>query len=100
MTVPEKGISRRCAEFVTSLDHSDLGRETVSVTKKCIVDWLGCVLGGASTPAAGIIKGVVDEMGGREQATMAGYFSKTSVLQAAWAVRGKRSSRPSWPVTT
>ncbi|HPK42850.1 MAG TPA: MmgE/PrpD family protein [Synergistales bacterium] len=83
MTVPEKGISRRCAEFVTSLDHSDLGRETVSVTKKCIVDWLGCVLGGASTPAAGIIKGVVNEMGGREQATMAGDFSKTSVLQAA-----------------
>lgn len=83
MGVPEKAISRRCAEFVTSLNYSDLDLETVSVTKKCIVDWLGCVLGGASTPAAEIIKGVVDEMGGKEQATMAGNFSRASVLQAA-----------------
>ena len=76
-------ISRKCAGFVTSLDFSDLNRETVSVTKKCIFDWLGCVLGGASTQAAGIIQGVVDEMGGREQATILGNFSRTSILHAA-----------------
>ncbi len=79
----EKGISRKCAGFVTSLSFSDLAPDTVSVTKKCIVDWLGCVLGGASTPAARIIQDVADEMGGKEQATVIGDFSRNSVLHAA-----------------
>ncbi len=78
-----KGISRKCADFVTSLSFSDLAPETVSVTKKCIVDWLGCVLGGASTPAARIIQNVTDNMGGKKQATVIGDFSRTSVLHAA-----------------
>ncbi len=79
----EKSISGKCASFVTSLNFSDLNQKTVFVTKKCIVDWLGCVLGGASTQAAEIIQGVVDEMGGREQSTIIGNFSRTSVLHAA-----------------
>ncbi len=85
MSALEKDISRKCAAFVTSFCFSDLDRETVSVTKKCIVDWLGCVLGGSSTEAAGIMKAVVDEMGGKEQATVIGDFSRTTVLQAAMA---------------
>ena len=83
MSALEKGISRRCADFVSSLSFSDLGPDTVSVTKKCIVDWLGCVLGGASTPAARIMQDVADEMGGKEQATVIGDFSRNTVLHAA-----------------
>lgn len=78
-----KDISRRCAEFIPSVSFSDLDSGTVSVTRKCIVDWLGCVLGGSSTPAAGIIGSIVEEMGGRSQSTRIGDFTKGTVLQAA-----------------
>ncbi|MBN1333295.1 MAG: MmgE/PrpD family protein [Synergistales bacterium] len=79
----EKGISRQCADFVTSVSFPELGLETVSVAKKCIIDWLGCVLGGSSTSAARIIGDLVDEMGGKPQSTLVGDFKKTTALQAS-----------------
>lgn len=83
MGVTKKGISERCADFTASLSFSDLDAETLAVAKKCIIDWMGCVLGGASTPAASIMAGVVEDMGGKEQATIIGDFGRSTVLHAA-----------------
>jgi 2-methylcitrate dehydratase PrpD len=83
MSSVSKGISRQCADFVKGLSFADLDRDTVSVTKKCIIDWLGCVLGGSSTPAAGIIESVVSDMGGKKQATLIGDFERATALQAS-----------------
>ncbi len=83
MSSNEKAISKRCAEFIPSVSFSDLDNETVSVTKKCIIDWLGCVLGGSSTPASRIISSIVEDMGGKSQSTFIGDFNKGTVLQAA-----------------
>lgn len=83
MIVNEKDISRRCAEFIPSVSFSNLDEETVAVTKKCIIDWMGCVLGGSSTPAASIIAGIVEDMGGKPQSTCIGGFCKASILQTA-----------------
>jgi 2-methylcitrate dehydratase PrpD len=83
MDTTRKGISARCADFVSSLSFSDLDAETLAVAKKCIIDWVGCVLGGSSTPAASIMAGVVEDMGGKEQATLIGDFRKSTVLHAA-----------------
>jgi len=79
----EKGISRQCADFVTSVSFPELDLETVSVAKKCIIDWLGCVLGGSSTSAARIIGDIVQEMGGKPQSTLIGDFNKATCLQAS-----------------
>ena len=79
----EKNISRQCANFITTVSFKDLDPETVSVAKKCLVDWLGCVLGGSSTPAAGIIGDIVQEMGGNPQSTLIGSFNKATCLQAS-----------------
>jgi 2-methylcitrate dehydratase PrpD len=78
-----KGISRQCADFVSFLSFSDLDQKTVTIAKKCIIDWLGCVLGGSSTPAASIIESLVADMGGKSQATFIGSFNKGTTLQAA-----------------
>ena len=78
-----KGISRRCAEFITDVSFSDFDSSTISTAKKCIIDWLGCVIGGSSMPAARLIAAVVDEMGGKPQATCIGDFKKATVLQSA-----------------
>lgn len=83
MSIIEKGVSRRCADFVTSVSFSKLDQETVSVAKKCIIDWLGCVLGGSSTRASSIIADLVDDMGGKEQSTIIGNFTKSTTLNAA-----------------
>lgn len=78
-----KGISRQCADFVSFLSFSDLDQKTVAIAKKCIIDWLGCVLGGSSTPAASIIESLMADMGGKSQATFIGSFNKGTTLQAA-----------------
>lgn len=83
MAENEKGISRQCAEYIVGLRYEDLGKETVSSAKRCVLDWLGCVLAGSTTPAAFMIEDFVEEMGGNPHASMVGSFRKTSVLQAA-----------------
>lgn len=85
MSITEKGISRRCADFVTSVSFSNLDQGTVSVAKKCIIDWLGCVLGGSSTRASSIIVDLVDDLGGKEQSTIIGNFTKNTTLNTAMA---------------
>lgn len=83
MVTIESAISKHCANFVASLTFSDLDEETIFAAKKCIIDWMGCTLGGSSTSAALIIESIVEDMGGKEQATLIGNFSKSSVLQAS-----------------
>jgi 2-methylcitrate dehydratase PrpD len=83
MVESEKGISRQCADFIAHLKYEDLDERTVQSARKYLLDWLGCVLAGSTTPAASMIGGLVEEMGGNPHSTLVGSFRKSSVLQAA-----------------
>ncbi len=83
MVENEKGLSSQCAEYIVNLRYEDLGGDTVSSAKRYVLDWLGCVLAGSATPAASMIGGLAEEMGGNPHSTMIGSFRKSSVLQSA-----------------
>ncbi|RRD64492.1 MmgE/PrpD family protein [Fretibacterium sp. OH1220_COT-178] len=83
MTTISDGISRQCARFIQNLSFGNLDQETLSIVKKCIIDWMGCAIGGSSTSAAQIVESLVMDMGGKPQATLLGNFNKTTILQAA-----------------
>jgi len=83
MVESEKGISRQCADFIARLKYEDLDERTVQSARRYLLDWLGCVLAGSMTPAASMIGGLVEEMGGNPHSTLIGSFRKSSVLQAA-----------------
>lgn len=78
-----KNITESCAGFINGLKYEDIDQNTVEFTKKCIIDWMGCVLSGSSTEAGGIIHEFVYEQGGPPVATMIGEFKKTTNLNAA-----------------
>jgi len=78
-------ITYKCADFVYNLQHEDLEDATIDMTKKCIIDWMGCVIGGSSTAAGDIIQQFIEEVGGRDVATVFGTFYKTDILNAAMA---------------
>lgn len=78
-------ITQKCADFVYNLQYEDLEDETINMTKKCVIDWMGCVIGGSSTAAGDIIQQFTEEVGGKNVATVFGIFSKTDPLNAAMA---------------
>ncbi|NPV44272.1 MAG: MmgE/PrpD family protein [Firmicutes bacterium] len=78
-----ESITRLSAEFIEGLSYEGLDSGTVEFTKRCIIDWMGCVIGGSSTEQARIIHLFVKELGGNPTSTMIGEFHKTSSLNAA-----------------
>lgn len=76
-------ITKKCAAFIYDLKYEDIDSKTVEFTKKCLIDWMGCVLGGASQKPAAIIHKFADGIGGEPTSTMIGEFKKTTILNAA-----------------
>lgn len=70
-------------EFVSQIRFEDLPPEVIEAGKKCFVDWLGVALGGMKEPAVQILINLVQEVGGKEQASVLGYGMKADVLNAA-----------------
>ncbi|QSQ09020.1 hypothetical protein H0A61_01377 [Koleobacter methoxysyntrophicus] len=50
-----ESITRLSAEFIDGLSYEDLDSGTIEFTKRFIIDWMGCVIGGSSTKQAQII---------------------------------------------
>ena len=69
--------------FVKNTDFKDLPEEVVEQSKNCLLDWLGVALGGSTQSLSSILYEFIDEVGGKEQATILGKGNKTSLLNAA-----------------
>lgn len=79
----QDNITQKCAAMIYGLKYEDLDDKTIDHAKKCIIDWLGCVLGGASTKPAKIIHKFINELGGRQTSSIIGEFQKTNIINAA-----------------
>ena len=79
-----KNITQELANFVPSLTFGDLPDSVVKVTKRTLLDSVGCGLGGYATDRAKIVLGHIDELGGNPQASIIG-DGKTSWALAAFA---------------
>lgn len=78
-------ISEKCAGFITGLCYENLPNSVREMAKYCLLDFLGCTLGGSGTPEGQIIKEFVQENKDAAQATVIGDWKKNSVLNAALA---------------
>jgi 2-methylcitrate dehydratase PrpD len=78
------GITRTIAEFATKLTYEDLPANVVEKVKVILLDSIGCALGGYVVDRSRIALELVEELGGKPQATIIGN-GKTSYTLAAFA---------------
>ena len=72
------------SNFILDSSIKDFPAAVIETAKKCLLDWIGVTLSGARDPSVRILIDLIEEMGGRRQATILGYGMKTSVLNAAF----------------
>ncbi len=62
----------------------DIDTETVENTRTRIFDIIGCTLGGAPLPDIGALVRLVEDWGGKKEATIIGYGTRVPVQEAAF----------------
>ena len=77
------GLTRKLAEFVSSLRYEDLPPEVISEVKFCVLDWFGVALSGSKEPLVDILLQVLMAEGGNTLASIVGRSEKVSLQQAA-----------------
>lgn len=78
-------LTKELAEFVRDTNYKDLPSEVIEKGKLCLIDCLGCALGGMEDEATKLTLDYVRELGGKEQASVIGTEIKTDVTHAAFA---------------
>lgn len=73
------------SHFIANSTMQDFPEEVVDASKKCLLDWIGVTLGGMKDPSVRLLVHFIEEMGGRRQASILGYGTKTNLLYAALA---------------
>ena len=71
------------SRFITDSTMHDFPEEVIDAAKKSFLDWIGVTLGGMNDPSVGLLVQFIEEMGGRRQASILGYGTKTNLLYAA-----------------
>lgn len=76
--------TRKLAKFTANLKYENLSEKTIEMSKKCILDWLGCAIRGSREKPIVIIRKFFMDVGGKPFATVFdGGKNKTSALHAA-----------------
>jgi len=76
-------IAEQLSEYILNTSYADIPDDVKRYTKLCLFDWLGVTLGALNEEIAPILIACVEEMGGKNQATIIGKGIKTNVLFAA-----------------
>src|SRR5919198_1007969 len=71
------------AAFAAEMRYEDLPAEVPHQTKRCLLDYLGLVIGASDEPAVCYALATVEELGGSPQARVLGTAVRTSAPQAA-----------------
>ena len=78
-------VTKKLVNFIVETTYDDLPTEVIEHAKVCILDWIGAAVAGSLEPPSKIIASMIEEMGGREEATVIGMGFKTSCVNAALA---------------
>ena len=76
--------SSRLAEFVTCLSFEDIPVPVVEKAKATVLDTIGCALAGFGSQATKAALRVIEQIGGRGEASIIGINEKTSTVNAAF----------------
>jgi 2-methylcitrate dehydratase len=78
----QSSVAHQFARYALGLDYTLLPKEVVHEAKRCLLDALGCAIGALDAPGCAACEGVVQELGGSEEATVFGSGLRTNVLGA------------------
>lgn len=81
--IEEGFIAREFAEYVVFLDFSDLPADVIQYAKLCLLDSVGCTMGGITTNAGKILVDTFKRLGGNFESTLFGDGAKLSCVAAA-----------------
>ena len=76
-------VSRILSRYATGLRYEDLSPEVIRYGKHLLLDTIGVALGGYASEPSRITRSVVNELGGRPEATIIGSGEKSSASLAA-----------------
>lgn len=76
-------LSKACINFASAFKLEDAPAATKEHVKKCLLDWLGCAIRGATMPQASCVKTYVAAMGGSPNATVISGPTLNSAFHAA-----------------
>ena len=80
-----KGVSELLVDFIYELKYDDLPQEVILQAKKCLLDYLGTTLYGATTPTADKIRNFSLKFDDKPKITAIGNHQKTELFKAALA---------------
>jgi|WetSurMetagenome_2_1015567.scaffolds.fasta_scaffold13100_4 2-methylcitrate dehydratase PrpD len=72
------------ARHIVQTDFDALDENTIEQAKYRIIDIIGCAIGGANTPGCSIVRDLIQEWGGKEEATILVHGIKAPAHNAAW----------------
>jgi len=78
----KSSVAYQYARYALGLKYEMLPESVIHQAKRCLLDALGCALGAYDAPGRPICESVVQELGGKEEATVFGSGLRTSALNA------------------
>jgi len=78
-----ENILYKMAKFTRKLKYEDLSQEAIDLSKRFLLDSIGCGFGGCTTEDVNIMKKFLDEMGGKSEATVINSNQKLPMCNAA-----------------
>ena len=79
---PKHGVTSQLCEFLARARYDDLPASTVHAARRGLLDWLACVLAGSTHPSVDLVIGMLQDAGGRAEATVIGRKLKLGILEA------------------
>lgn len=80
----DRNVEGIIAKYIAETTFDDLPEEVVNQAKYCILDSLGCALGGHTTELGEIVVDFVKQLGGRQESTIIGCGERTSCVHATF----------------
>lgn len=78
----QASVAYQYAEYALGLDYGILPEDVVHQAKRCLLDALGCAIGGYDAPARSICEDTVRQLGGTPEATVIGSGMRTNAANA------------------
>ena len=88
----DKTISRRIADFATSVQYSDIPDVVIAAGKRFLYDSIGCGLGGVETEDCNIARKALLALGGKPECTVIGTGERTDAVDRGidWLIATQR----------
>jgi 2-methylcitrate dehydratase len=80
--VLRSSVAYQFAHYALGLNYEMLPADVLHQAKRCLLDTLGCAIGGYEAPGYPICEDVVKELGGSEEATVIGSGLRTTAFNA------------------